>query len=147
MKLTAALERNHCRSVSSAAIIPHLVRHYGAQASTILDVIAAEPRLGEPLYDGLPYCLAELAYLCESENVGRLLDLVKRRTPLYFLTDNGSLGSLRQVVEHVAPILGWSPARQAEEWAAVGDEFRDDTQAFADQGDLQTDKSERAGCA
>jgi glycerol-3-phosphate dehydrogenase len=147
MKLTAALERNHSRSDSSAAIIPHLVRHYGSQASTILDAIAAEPRLGEPLYDGLPYCLAELAYLCESEKVGRLLDLVKRRTPLYFLTDNGSLGSLRQVVEHVAPILGWSPARQAEEWATVADEFRDDTQAFADQGDLQTDKSKHAVCA
>jgi glycerol-3-phosphate dehydrogenase len=146
-KLTTAFERNHSRSGSSAAIIPHLVRHYGSQASTILDAIAAEPRLGEPLYDGLPYCLAELAYLCESENVGRLLDLVKRRTPLYFLADNGSLGRLPQVVEHVAPILGWSPARQAEEWAAVADEFRADTQAFADQGDLQTDKSMRAVCA
>jgi len=138
-ELVGALEKSRGRSVPSPTVIPHLVRHYGSQTSTILDAIVAEPLLGETLYAGLPYCLAELGYLCETEKVWRLLDLLKRRTPLYFLADRGSLDGLSQVVEHVAPILNWSEARQAEEMAAVVEEFRADTQAFADHRDLQAE--------
>ena len=144
---TATLMAHYEERVASTAIISHLARCYGSEASEILEAIASQPSLGEPLFDDLPYCLAELRYLCGAEKVGRLLDLVKRRTPLYFLTENGSLDQLPRILECVAPLLGWSPDQQSVELAAVADEFREDTKAFALDGDVQSDRPDLAVCA
>jgi glycerol-3-phosphate dehydrogenase len=111
------------------AVIDHLVRHYGHDTETILAHVARDPKLGKPICEELPYTLAELAYLSRTEQVRSLLDLVKRRTSLYFLSDNCGFESLSRIVDHVAPILGWSPQRRTEETAKVADEFRADMRA------------------
>lgn len=109
----------------------HLVRHYGADASLVLDDIAANADHGRPLFANLPYSLAELAYVTRAEAVYHLLDLIRRRTPIYFLANGG--GSLRfpEIAAHVAPILGWSAKRQAEEINLARDTLRADHAAFS----------------
>jgi glycerol-3-phosphate dehydrogenase len=127
--LCAALPRPHGRRGGEANVAEHLVRHYGSDASMILKETLHHPELGDPLFDGVPYCLAELAYLCRTERVFHLLDLVKRRTPLYFLVDGCGLPYLPAIVDRLAPFLGWDVERQTDELSAVAGEFQADVQA------------------
>ena len=85
--------------------------------------------------DLTPYTLAELSYLTRTEHVCHLLDLVKRRTSLYFLSDNCSLDRLPVIIEHIAPMLGWDKKRQAKELSTVAFELGADTAAIGN-GDL-----------
>jgi glycerol-3-phosphate dehydrogenase len=123
------------------------VRHYGWDASLILDEITRRPDWGLPLFEGLPYCLAELAYLCRTEGVCHLIDLVKRRTPLYFLADGAGTKALPRIAKHVARVLGWSNERQADELSAVASEFQSDMQACTDVGPLLPERSQETVCA
>jgi glycerol-3-phosphate dehydrogenase len=84
----------------------------------------------------LPYCLAELIYLCKSEQVCHLLDLVKRRTSIYFLADDGGQAVLPRIVDRVAPVLDWDAERRAWELSAVRDEFEADCRALNSRATL-----------
>ena len=84
----------------------------------------------------LPYCLAELMYLCKSEQVCHLLDLVKRRTSIYFLADDGGQAVLPRIVDRIAPVLGWDAERRASELSAVRDEFEADCRALGNRAPL-----------
>ena len=130
--------RNKCTiqyngSVQNLRIVDHLIKHYGHDALMILKDIAEHPELGELLFEPLPHCLAELAYLCKYENVGHLIDLVKRRIPLYFIGNQCGMDVLPKVVEHIAPILGWDEDRQTREIQSVKDELLADHASFTDQ--------------
>jgi len=144
--LTAKLTARYGASISSTEIVAYLSRCYGSDADEILGDIVSQPSLGEPLFDELPYCLAEMRYLCTRERVGRLLDLVKRRTSVYFLARNGSLDQLPRILECIAPLLGWSPDRQAAELASVAAEFREDTKAFSAIDDVESAAPDLALC-
>jgi len=84
----------------------------------------------------LPYCLAELIYLCKSEQVCHLLDLVKRRTSIYFLADDGGQAVLPRIVDRIAPVMDWDGERRASELSAVRDEFEADCRALGDRAPL-----------
>ncbi len=115
----------HYPALSSAPDrLAHLVRHYGRDGVTIALEAAESFRAGEPLCEDLPYTLAELSYLCRTERVCRLADLLKRRTPLYFLSERGGAGFIREIVSHVRPVLGWDRHRCEMEMAALAEEFR-----------------------
>jgi len=107
-----------------------LVRLYGSDGVAIAREAAVRPRLGSPLCEDLPYSLAELGYLCRSEQVCHLLDLIKRRTSLYFLADDAAAAVLPDIVEHIRLLLGWDWQRGQDEMAAVVDEFRADCGAI-----------------
>lgn len=113
----------------STGMVRHLVSHYGWDASLVLEALARDANLGQPLFPDLPYCLAELAYLARSEGVRHLIDLVKRRTPLYFLTPLGVSPVLERIADHLAPIMGWDAHRTAQEVRAVQDEYAADMKA------------------
>ena len=100
----------------------HLVRHYAGDAWQVMEEISREPRLGEPLFDGLPYTLAELGYLCRAERVVHLSDLLKRRAPIYFLAEESGLNRLKAIADHVGDALGWSARRRSEEMEDYRDE-------------------------
>jgi glycerol-3-phosphate dehydrogenase len=130
-KLRANLTRVFDGTWARPDITCHLVDHYGWDASRILEEAARRPDLGQPLFDGLPYTLAEMSYLCRAEKVVHLIDLVKRRTPIYFLAGGGGLEAIARITKHIAPILGWETKRRAREISAVADEFTADMQACA----------------
>jgi len=113
-------------------IVSHLVRLYGRDAAAILKEASRSQSLGEPLFSDLPYCLAELVYLCKSEQVCHLLDLVKRRTSLYFLADDGAQTVLPRIADRIAPVLDWDAQRRASELSAVRNEFEADCRALGE---------------
>ncbi len=121
-------------STASGNMVAHLVRLYGRDAATILEDTGRDGSPGEPLFADLPYCLAELAYLCKSEQVCHLLDLVKRRTSIYFLAEHGGQSELPRIVDHLAPVLGWDAERIADELFAVSREFDADCRAIGAPG-------------
>jgi len=135
---------------AAGRIVSHMVRLYGRDAAAILKEASRSAELGEPLFPDLPYCLAELIYLCKSEQVCHLLDLVKRRTSIYFLADHGGQSALPQIVDRIAPTLGWDRERKAFELSAVRDEFEADCRALgesavADISRLSTVSREKVG--
>ncbi len=108
------------------AVVEHLTRHYGGDAAGIVNDIVDDPTLGHPIHEDLPYGLAELAYLCRTEKVCHLLDLLKRRTALYFLGDGAAAAELPRVIDRIAPILEWDTEQRAGELTAVGEELNAD---------------------
>jgi len=113
-------------------IVSHLVRLYGPDAAAILNDATRNQFLGEPFFADLPYSLTELVYLCKSEQVCHLLDLIKRRTSIYFLADHGGQSILPQIVDRIAPTLDWDQERKAFELSAVCEEFESDCSALGD---------------
>lgn len=107
-------------------IISHLIRHYGLDAAGIVADMFHNRHTARPLFRGLPYTLAELGYLCRREQVVHLLDLVRRRTPIYFLTPRDLPAILPTILDHVAPILGWTDVRCQHEQEAVMKELNRD---------------------
>jgi len=103
---------------------------YGPDADSILRRMADRPDLGIPLFDDLPHTPAELENLARTEHVVHLLDLVKRRTPLYFLADRELVDATPTILDCVAPILGWGADRREQEHAAVEEELRADCAAI-----------------
>jgi len=121
---------------AAGRVVSHLVRLYGRDAAAILKEAGRSAELGEPLFADLPYCLAELVYLCKSEQVRHLLDLVKRRTSIYFLADDGGQAVLPRIVDRIAPVLGWDAERTASELSAVREEFEADCRALGNRAPL-----------
>jgi glycerol-3-phosphate dehydrogenase len=113
----------------SPEMVHHLVKAYGHDATAILDDVGRRPDWGRPLAEGLPYCLAELIYLCRAERVCHLLDLLKRRTPLYFLADEGGFGFLPEAIDDIAHVLNWDSARSEAELESVANEYSEDLEA------------------
>jgi glycerol-3-phosphate dehydrogenase len=95
------------------AVVDHVVRIYGANAREILAEGRLRPDGLMPLFEGLPYTLAELAYLIRAEHVLHLPDLAKRRTSTYFLADRAGLDRWPSILDALAADLKWSPRRSA----------------------------------
>lgn len=113
----------------SRIVLDHLVRHYGHDARDILADGFRRPDRLTPLFEGLPYTLAELAYLLRTEHVLHLSDLAKRRTSIYFLADRAGLDQWPTILAALAPEHSWSPRRQADEIAELHRQFSADMAA------------------
>lgn len=110
--------------------INHLVRLYGSDAEAIVEtMIGAEGSSKNSIDLQLPYTSEELAYLCREEHVVHLLDLLKRRTPLYFL---GKLDckTIRRIAEIAATTLNWDSARVDRECELVEAEMEADRRSI-----------------
>ncbi|GAA2633473.1 glycerol-3-phosphate dehydrogenase/oxidase [Streptomyces axinellae] len=89
------------------ARVEHLLNRYGSMAEEVLDLIAADAGLGEPLPAADDYLKAEIVYACTHEGARHLDDVLTRRTRISIETfDRGTL-SAREAAELMAPVLGW----------------------------------------
>lgn len=98
-----------------------LVNRYGADAGRIIDLVVAEPALGEPLVPGLPYLRAEARFAAEQEMVVTLDDLLSRRTRARLLARDASAEAAEAAAALIAGPLGWSDEeqrRQVEQYRA-----------------------------
>lgn len=89
-----------------------LLDRYGTSAEAIIRRISASS--DQPLVAAPEYSRAELQHLAETEQVVRLVDVLLRRTSLAFrglVTD----ALLVELAEVLGDVLGWDPARRAEE--------------------------------
>jgi len=86
-----------------------LLRH-GVLTSEVIDLIAGQPDLKEPLPGGEDYLKAEIVYAASHEGALHLDDILARRTRLSIESWDRAVGAARPAAELVAPILGWDAA-------------------------------------
>ena len=114
--LSRAVERPgpHRRPHRAArARVEHLLNRYGSMAEEVLDLIAADPKLGEPLPAADDYLKAEIVYACTHEGARHLDDVLTRRTRISIETFDRGTRSARECAELMAPRpgLGHGPDR------------------------------------
>ncbi len=103
-----------------------LAHRYGYAARDVLGIAATRGELAQPIVADLPDLLAEAVFAVRREQARSVGDVLLRRTRLGLLAARelcapGGQGPER-VAAAIAPELGWSEARVAEETAAFRDE-------------------------
>ncbi len=98
--------------------VTHLLRRYGAEIDTVLAMVDGDPSLARPLAHAPEYLRAEVAFAVTHEGALHLEDVLRHRVRLDDETRDRGLAAVDEVSEIVAPLLGWDPARTAEEVAA-----------------------------
>ena len=87
--------------------IEHLLRRHGTLTTEVLDLIADDPALAEPLPDADDYLLAELQYAASHEGALHLDDVLTRRTRASIEAWDRGLAAAKITAELMAPILDW----------------------------------------
>jgi len=108
-KLTAA------RTGLRVHVIEHLLNRYGSLYTEVLDLIAEQPELGEPLPSAPVYLKAEIVYAASHEGALHLEDILTRRTRISIEVRDRGEAAAAEIAELVAPILQWSPEQIANE--------------------------------
>ena len=84
----------------------------------MLDLVRADPTLGEPLVPGLPYLKAEARFAVRHEMARTLSDVLDRRTRARLLARDAAADAAADVAALIAPDLGWSDEQVAAEVTA-----------------------------
>lgn len=115
----AARERTAREAGLSLATVEHLLRRHGDRTRTVLDLIASDPKLAEPMHPEAPYLLAEGVIAVTREGAVGLDDVVVRRTRLALETRGGGVDVAQSIAEVLAPYANWSTEDIAEQIALV----------------------------
>ena len=99
----------------SRAAVEHLIDRYGTLAGEVLDLIAADPGLAQPLADGYPYLRAEVVYAVTHEDALHVEDVLMRRIRLFIESADSGIGVAAEVALIMGRLLGWSRRRRAAE--------------------------------
>ena len=97
------------------ARVEHLLGRYGSLATEVLDLVADDPTLGEPLAGASDYLRAEIVYAASHEGARHLDDLLARRTRISIETFDRGIGAMEEAARLAAPVLGWSDAQVTRE--------------------------------
>jgi glycerol-3-phosphate dehydrogenase len=113
---------NQREALAAAAGLPvdrveHLLHRYGSLVPEVLDLIAANPRLGEPVPGAEQYLRAELRYGASHEGARHLDDVLTRRTRISIEVPDRGIAAAEVAARLVAPVLGWSAEDGAREVA------------------------------
>ena len=95
--------------------VEHLLNRYGSLLPELLELVRAQPELGEPLAGAPAYLKVEAVYAASHEGALHLDDLLARRTRISIETWDRGLSAAPEVAALVAPVLGWGPAEVARE--------------------------------
>ncbi|HZG92855.1 MAG TPA: glycerol-3-phosphate dehydrogenase/oxidase [Pseudonocardia sp.] len=97
------------------ARIEHLIGRYGSLVDEVLDLVAEDPTLGEPLAGAPDYLRAEIVYAASHEGARHLDDVLARRTRISIETFDRGLGAVEEAARLVTPVLGWSDGQVERE--------------------------------
>ncbi|MEJ3655875.1 glycerol-3-phosphate dehydrogenase/oxidase [Actinomycetes bacterium KLBMP 9759] len=97
------------------ARIEHLLSRYGSLIDEVLELVAADPKLGEPLAGAPDYLRAEVVYAASHEGARHLDDLLARRTRISIETFDRGVRACEEAAELMAGVLGWSGAQVERE--------------------------------
>ncbi|MGP3950397.1 glycerol-3-phosphate dehydrogenase/oxidase [Streptomyces sp. 7N604] len=89
------------------ARVEHLLNRYGSLTEELLELVARDPSLGEPLVAADDYLRAEIVYAASHEGARHLDDVLTRRTRISIETFDRGTRSARECAELIAPVLGW----------------------------------------
>ena len=96
-------------------LVEHLVARHGARAAEVFDLIAADPQLAVPLPGAERYPAAEAVHACTHQGALDLDDILARRTRIALEVSDRGRAAAAAIAPQVAPVLGWSDGRAAEE--------------------------------
>jgi glycerol-3-phosphate dehydrogenase len=99
------------------AQLHHLVARYGSLASEVLDLIAADRALGEPIAGAERYLAAEVTYAASAEGALHIDDVLTRRTHIAFEMPDRGRKAAGEVARLMAPVLDWDQATIERETA------------------------------
>ncbi len=88
--------------------VEHLLNRYGSLVHEVLDLIDADPSLGEALPGADDYLCAEIVYAASHEGARHLDDVLTRRTRISIETFDRGLGACDKTAWLMADVLGWS---------------------------------------
>ncbi|MDQ4037412.1 MAG: glycerol-3-phosphate dehydrogenase/oxidase [Actinomycetota bacterium] len=87
--------------------IEHLLHRYGSLIWEVLDLVTADPSLGEPL-TGADYLRVEIAYAASHEGARHLDDVLTRRTHISIETFDRGISTCAEAAGLMGAVLGWS---------------------------------------
>jgi glycerol-3-phosphate dehydrogenase len=87
--------------------IEHLLHRYGSLTTDLLDLIAQDATLGEPVSSGSDYLRAEIVYATSHEGALHLDDVLTRRTRISIEEWDRGSGSARDVALLMGRVLDW----------------------------------------
>ena len=90
------------------ARVEHLLQRYGTQADSVLELIKADPALGEPLPGADDYLAAEAVFAVTHEGARHIEDILTRRTRISIESWDRGVSAAPVVAELMGPLLGWS---------------------------------------
>jgi glycerol-3-phosphate dehydrogenase len=96
-----------------------LLRRHGDHVTEVLDAIAAEPALAEPVTPGSTHLRAEARVAVTTQGARTLEDVLVRRLRVAVEVPDHGRAAARAVLTDVANALGWSDSRAADELASV----------------------------
>ncbi|MDQ3702100.1 MAG: glycerol-3-phosphate dehydrogenase/oxidase [Chloroflexota bacterium] len=89
-----------------------LIERYGAHYTSLEDLIATEPALGDTLLPGEPFLKAEVSYAIRHEQAVTVADVLAQRLRLALLTHDHGLGVAVMVADLLAREYGWDAGRR-----------------------------------
>ncbi|KRB73948.1 glycerol-3-phosphate dehydrogenase [Nocardioides sp. Root190] len=95
--------------------VEHLLERYGSLVLEVLDLVAAEPELGEPLPGAEDYLQVEAVYAVTHEGARHLDDILTRRMRISFETFDRGVAAAPHVAELVRGYLRWDTDQQDRE--------------------------------
>ncbi|MFC4492667.1 glycerol-3-phosphate dehydrogenase/oxidase [Streptomyces ovatisporus] len=102
-----ARARLAARTGLHVARVEHLLNRYGVLTEELFELIAENPKLGEPLPAADDYLKAEIVYACSHEGARHIDDVLTRRTRISIETFDRGTRSARECAELMAGVLGW----------------------------------------
>ncbi|MBB4941012.1 glycerol-3-phosphate dehydrogenase [Streptosporangium album] len=95
------------RSGLSVLTVERLLRRYGSDVDEVLDLLAADPTLGQPIHGAPSYLRAEVVYAASHEQALHLEDVLVRRTHISIEERDRGLAAVSEVTALMAPVLDW----------------------------------------
>ncbi|MHB1491141.1 aerobic glycerol-3-phosphate dehydrogenase [mine drainage metagenome] len=93
----------------------HLLHRYGSLLPELLELVDADPALGEPLAGAPAYLGVEIAYAATHEGVLHLDDVMMHRTRLNYEQADRGLAAIDEIADILGPLLGWDAAQRTTE--------------------------------
>ncbi|CAI6004842.1 unnamed protein product [Closterium sp. NIES-64] len=100
-----------------SAVVYHLVRSYGTNASKVKEIATTE-LLAERLAPGFPDIEAEVIFAARNEFCETAADFLCRRSRIAFLDADAAMHALPRVVKLLAKEHGWDSKREKQELEA-----------------------------
>jgi glycerol-3-phosphate dehydrogenase len=123
--------------------VSRLVGRYGNETPALAAMVRAQPNLGEPLLEGLPYLRAEALFAVRYEMALNLDDVLSRRTRAVMLDARATMAGAAGVAALIAPELGWSTDTQRQEVA----HFVESVQADLDAAGMASPATSRSAAS
>jgi glycerol-3-phosphate dehydrogenase len=112
-------QRELARRCAALDVPPDVERslewNYGRNTLDMLDLIEADPAMGQRVIPELPFIRAEIIYACRAEMAMRLDDTLARRTRIELEDRQRGAGVAAEIARIMAAELGWTPEQAQSE--------------------------------